>query len=126
MKKFQSFGILLVIFCFLYSPLLLSAQEPNEEIQQTIESILKNPEDGMSVTLRGSLIQELGSQNYLFKDDTGKINVRISDEVMLSDAKDPNNQLEIIGTLQAKPEQAPKVDVGFMKVRTQYFEEVTE
>jgi len=126
-KKTKSFVVFLTLIgffvCFIQIRTVLSAKEPPEQIQINVKSIINNPQNGMSVTLQGNLVRDLGSQRYIFKDQTGDIHVFISDEVMISNAKDPNNKVEIVGVVRAKSNESPNVDVGFIVVKSTYFEE---
>lgn len=48
--------------------------------ETSLGDIIANPEDGMHVTLEGTLIRKTGDEMYVFSDGTDEINVEIDDD----------------------------------------------
>lgn len=68
----------------------------------TIASVLDNPIDGKSVTLRGKIIdREPGENDYIFTDGTNKIVIELQDN---SFSYDSNTTFEILGTVNLESE----------------------
>ena len=68
----------------------------------TIASVLDNPIDGKSVTLRGKIIdREPGENDYIFTDGTNEIVIEIQDN---SFSYDSNTTFEILGTVNLESE----------------------
>lgn len=57
----------------------------------------KNMRDDTHVTLRGYIVQHLGGEHYLFKDDTGTVNVDIDHKRWQGQTVGPNDRVEIYG-----------------------------
>lgn len=59
----------------------------------------KNLKDDARVTLRGNIVQRLGDEEYLFRDNTGEINVDIDDKRWQGQQVGPSDLVEIQGKL---------------------------
>ena len=59
----------------------------------------KNMRDDSHVTLRGHIVQHLGGERYVFKDNTGTINVEIDNKRWQGQTVGPNDLVEISGEL---------------------------
>ena len=59
----------------------------------------KSMRDDDHVTLRGYIIQNVGGKNYVFKDDTGTVNVEISEKRWEGQQVGPDDLVEIQGEI---------------------------
>ena len=57
----------------------------------------KGMRDDTHVTLRGRIVQHLGGKHYLFRDDTGTINVEIENKRWQGQTVGPDDVVEIYG-----------------------------
>jgi len=97
-------------------PLAFAVGEPLEPVPQTVQGIFEQPVVGEMVNLKGSIIEDLGSQKYLFKDDTGQIKLNISSEVMVSDKIKAEDDIEIYGQIKDSTQDKFIVDVSLLTV----------
>lgn len=58
---------------------------------------VKGMRDDARVTLQGNIIQQLGDDKYLFKDNTGSITVEIDDKRWNGQTVSPSDRVEIQG-----------------------------
>lgn len=56
--------------------------------------------DDSHVTLKGHIIQHLGGERYVFKDDTGTVNVEIDNKRWQGQNVGPNDLVEISGEVE--------------------------
>ena len=59
----------------------------------------KSMDDDAHVALKGHIVQRIGGDSYLFKDDTGSINLEISDKRWAGQQVDAKNLVEIYGEI---------------------------
>jgi|SRR5690625_2330161 len=55
--------------------------------------------DDTFVTLEGFVIEQLGDDDYMFQDETGKIEVEIDDDVWKQQSVDPETKIRIRGEI---------------------------
>ena len=70
----------------------------------------KSMRDDTHVSLKGQIVQHLGGEHYLFKDDTGTINVEIDGDRWQGQNIGPNDTVEIYGEVD-KDWTEMKIDV---------------
>ncbi|HET6528519.1 MAG TPA: NirD/YgiW/YdeI family stress tolerance protein [Balneolaceae bacterium] len=63
----------------------------------TVQQVKDQQNDGSYVTLEGFIVKRLGDELYLFRDDTGEIEVEIDDEVWQGQEVDANTKVRIQG-----------------------------
>jgi uncharacterized protein (TIGR00156 family) len=66
--------------------------------------------DDANVALRGHIVQHLGKDKYLFKDDTGSIRVEIDHDKWEGQSVGPTDPVEIIGEID-KDWNSVEIDV---------------
>jgi len=54
---------------------------------QTVDDILKAPQNDQDVVLQGNLIRKVGDEKYIFSDGTGEISVEIDDDKLPPEPK---------------------------------------
>lgn len=84
-------------------------QGPGIDIM-SVKDVL-NMKDDARVRLKGQIEKSLGSEQYLFKDSTGTIEVEIDDKKWMGQTVTPNDTVEIYGELDKELIGAPEVDV---------------
>ena len=109
-------GLLILTASLMIAPLAFAVGEPLKPIKHTVQGIFDKPVVGEMVNLKGSIVEDLGSQRYLFKDETGQIKLTISKEVMVSDKINPEDGVEIFGELKDSTEDKFIIDVSLLKV----------
>ena len=70
----------------------------------------KSMRDDADVMMRGNIVQNLGGEEYLFRDATGTITVEIDNEVWAGQTIAPADQVEIYGEID-KEWASTKVEV---------------
>lgn len=66
--------------------------------------------DDTHVTLRGKIVQHLGKDKYLFKDETGSIHVEIDDDEWMGQTVSPDDTVELYGEVD-KDWNSVEIDV---------------
>lgn len=90
---------------------------PSATSFSTVADVLANAKDDAPVHLTGKITQQVGSEKYIFADDTGEIRVDIdSDDFTV--AVDDNTVVEIRGEVEKDFMQSPEIDVDSLIVST--------
>lgn len=76
----------------------------------TVEEI-KNLDDGSNIILVGMIVQSLGDDKYMFKDNTGTIMVEIDEEEWNGNTYSAEESIQIFGEVDHESE-GTKVDVN--------------
>lgn len=71
--------------------------------------------DDTKVILEGYLIRQISDEHYIFKDDTGEIEVEIDDEDFRGAKVTPDTKLRISGEVD-KDWESIKIDVDYLKI----------
>ncbi|OLQ84334.1 hypothetical protein BIY21_05470 [Vibrio ponticus] len=66
--------------------------------------------DDSAVLLTGNIIESIGNETYLFKDETGQIQIEIDDEDWMGVDVTPNDRVVIRGEVDSEW-STPKIDV---------------
>lgn len=74
----------------------------------------KQMRDDSKVTLRGTIVKQLGDEKYLFKDSTGEITIEIDDDDWNGLAVGANDQIEIYGEVD-KDWNSVEIDVDSVR-----------
>lgn len=90
-------GILLPLFFIAEAP--LSTQYVGDTREVTVQKVLEMPNQS-NVILKGYLVRKTGSEEYVFKDNTGEIKVAIEDEIWGNRRVDSFMKIKIIGELE--------------------------
>ena len=78
-------------------------QQMDQQKAQTVEEITA-AEEGTEVKLEGNIIEEHEENFYLFKDDTGELKLKISDDVWGDREVNPDQELEVKGSVAMQPD----------------------
>ena len=125
MKKIIVSQVLsVVVGLLLVAPAFAVQEKTTVERPSTVAGIQEHPVSGTPVTLKGKIVEDLGTNYYRFQDDTGEIKVKITPEVMVDKSLEKDATVEIHGLLVTPKSQKPQVNVGMLTVRTTYLEEV--
>lgn len=62
----------------------------------TIQEVKEMPDESL-VMLEGYIVKNLGDEHYIFRDDTGKIEIEIDDDVWGGQKVDPETKIRIQG-----------------------------
>lgn len=83
---------------FLMSGIMFSAnaQFVGEIEVVTVEQV-KEMRDDTNVVLEGSIIRQIADEDYLFRDETGEIQVEIDDDVWKNQQVDSDTTVRIMG-----------------------------
>lgn len=76
---------------------------------------LKNLADDSLVTLQGNLTKHLGGEYYLFRDESGEIEVEVDNKVWRGITVGPEDLLNIRGEVDKSWNRPTKIDVGFIE-----------
>lgn len=76
----------------------------------TVKDVLDMRDDSR-VRLKGQIIKNLGSEQYLFQDSTGQIEVDIDDKKWMGQTVTPNDTVEIYGKLDKELMGKTEIDV---------------
>ncbi|OPX19141.1 MAG: hypothetical protein BZ151_10810 [Desulfobacca sp. 4484_104] len=81
---------------------------------ETVQSI-KSLHDDANVTLEGHLIKKIKEEHYLFKDDTGEIEIEIDDEDFRGVQVTPQTKVRIVGEVD-RDKDATTIDADYLEV----------
>lgn len=85
---------------------------PSNTPAATVEEILADPIDDQEVTLRGHILRQVSSKNYLFSDGTAEILAKIKEKRFRGlPPIDENTEVEIHGKVDTGKYRAPKIEV---------------
>ena len=103
---------------FLVLPRPSVAQDTASESapDSTVAQVLVDPEDDQQVVLRGSILEQLSTEKYMFSDDTGQIRVDIERDDFPDMEFTPNMQIEISGEVETAFMRQPEIDVKTLTV----------
>ena len=71
----------------------------------------KQLSDDDKVALRGSIVQGLGGEHFIFRDSTGEINIEISDKDWRGQQISPEDTVDIYGEVEKDWGEPIKIDV---------------
>ena len=80
----------------------------------TVKSVAEMKDDS-KVKLEGYIIKKLGSEHFLFKDATGRIEIEIDDEDLGKIMIKPEIKIRIIGEVD-KDSASTTIDVDYLEV----------
>lgn len=109
MKKFIALSVLMA----LSSSAFAAFQGPSVNSINTVKAALEAKDDSL-VVLKGHVVQELGSELYLFRDNTGDIQIEIDNEDWMGQDVTPNDTVTIRGEVDAEWNSV-KIDVDSIK-----------
>lgn len=82
----------------------------------TVAEILKRPKDDSVVLLRGVIAAKTGPKTYLFRDETGEIQVEIKDKLFATHSVDDKTKVEITGEVEKDFRKPVHIDVDSMRI----------
>ncbi|QAB15131.1 NirD/YgiW/YdeI family stress tolerance protein [Hydrogenovibrio thermophilus] len=88
----------------------------SEDQPRSVKQILANPQDDQFVVLKGYLTQQVSSDKYIFKDDTGEIRVEIDHDLFTSDPIKADTLVEIRGEVEKDFLKTPEIDVDHLSI----------
>lgn len=98
------------------SPCLAQQSSPSKNDQVTVAEILKNPVDDQNVQLQGHLLRQDTNDRYVFSDGTGQIFAQIKLLSFAGLSFDASTDIELVGEVKTRPEQAPEIEAKSVKV----------
>jgi len=109
MKK-TTMTIIVLLACMIIIPLSLA------EIRSKVDTVAnaKEMEDDVRVTLEGFIVEKVDKETYLFKDDTGEIDVEIQDDLWEDMEMDPESKVMIRGEID-KEDDSVKLEAKKLK-----------
>lgn len=85
---------------------------PSNTPATTVEEILADPVDDQDITLRGHILRQVSSKNYIFSDGTAEILAKIKEKRFRDlPAIDEHTEVEIHGEVDTGKYRAPKIKV---------------
>lgn len=109
--------LMLFLLSFLAAPASAQFVGPGaQDSPATVQSVLDDPQDDQTVTLRGRILEQVGDEKYAFTDETGQIRVEIDDEVFPRRQITPETEVEIYGEVEDDFLQDPEIDVERLTV----------
>ncbi|WP_422468611.1 YgiW/YdeI family stress tolerance OB fold protein [Endozoicomonas sp. ALC013] len=79
--------------------------------KQSVEEILNTSDDEELVRISGEIVKKIKGKIYLFRGETGEINVLIDDSVLPGQEVKLNSPTIIKGEVDNPPDRAPRVEV---------------
>lgn len=80
----------------------------------TVQQVKKAPDNSI-VALQGKIVQQVGSDDYLFADKTGQIKVEIDNHIWNGLNVTPNDTIRIEGKLDNEIFDRPDIEVHHVK-----------
>jgi uncharacterized protein (TIGR00156 family) len=108
--------ILVFLTCLIVTTTALAGfQGPGAKPQSVTAKAVNQLKDDVQVTLVGKLERQIGSENYIFRDDSGTVEVEIDKKVFKNHTVTPKNQIRITGEVD-KGRNATTVEVKQLEV----------
>ncbi|KAB1457228.1 YgiW/YdeI family stress tolerance OB fold protein [Vibrio panuliri] len=104
---------LLVACSFVNAPAFAAFNGPETNSINTVASANEAANDSF-VILTGNIVESLGNETYLFKDDTGSIQIEIDDEDWMGVDVTPTDRVVIRGEVDSEW-TTPSIDVDSVK-----------
>lgn len=115
MKKTAS--ALMLTAAVLATPALAQYAGPGAQPAATsVQAILDKPVDDQHVTLRGKIVRQVKSDEYIFSDGKAEIRVEIDQHLLPATPFDASTVVEIIGEVEKDTLQAPEIDVRSLHI----------
>ena len=122
MKKtnFLAGAALAVMTLALTQPLMAKDNNKGGFVEETISIVsvadAKNMKDDAYVVLQGTIQQNLGDENYLFKDDSGTVVIEIDDDDWNGVTVGPEDTVEIRGEVDTHWRKPTDIDVDSVTI----------
>ena len=81
----------------------------------TVDSI-SDMKDDTKVIIKGYIVEQINEEHYLFKDDTGNVEVDIEDQVFRGLNVTPETQIRLRGEVDKDLWEAASVDVDYLEI----------
>ncbi len=82
----------------------------------SVSQIMTKPTDGQQVLLKGYIIKRISKKYYEFKDDTGTISAKISENLFYNQKVTENSLVQIFGEVDTLFTEKPIIKVFHIKV----------
>ena len=86
-------------------------------VQEVSDNALKLDRKDTMVKLKGFIIEQLGDDNYMFKDATGKIKVEIDKKRLPAATFNENTEMEIIGEVDYDLLEGTEIEVKNVEIK---------
>lgn len=116
MKYFITFLLTLFLINISYAQTLTDSFN-NKQISKVTVSEVFDMEDEKRVSLVGQIINVLGDDKYIFKDQTGEVIVEIDDEDLQGKKFTTENTIEITGIIDKEFSDSMQIDVDSFSVK---------
>ncbi|PEN11481.1 hypothetical protein CRI94_15730 [Longibacter salinarum] len=77
----------------------------------TVAQVLEDPQDDQQVTLRGTILEQLSTEKYMFSDETGQIRIEIESDDFPKHEIGADTRIEISGEVENSFMRRPEIDV---------------
>ncbi|RMX10775.1 NirD/YgiW/YdeI family stress tolerance protein [Vandammella animalimorsus] len=115
MKKTAS--ALMLTAAVLTTPALAQYAGPGAQPAATsVQAILDKPVDDQHVTLRGKIVRQVKSDEYIFSDGKAEIRVEIDQRLLPATPFDASTVVEISGEVEQDAMRAPEIDVRALRI----------
>ena len=86
-------------------------------VKEVSDNALKLDRKDTMVKLKGFIIEQLGDDNYMFKDATGKIKVEIDKKRLPAATFNENTEMEIIGEVDYDLLEGTEIEVKNVEIK---------
>lgn len=115
----RTLSIISLFLLFTAAPAIAQFEGPGaQEVPNTVQALLDNPQDDQTVTLRGNVLEKVGHEKYAFSDETGQIRIEIDNEVFPEQRITPEMTIEIFGEVEKDFLRSPEIDVERLTIVT--------
>lgn len=91
----------LLVACSMITPAFAAFNGPATAAVNTVKQA-NDAADDSAVLLTGNIIESIGNETYLFKDETGQIQIEIDDEDWMGVDVTPNDRVMIRGEVDSE------------------------
>lgn len=113
MKLFKMIFTAVLIFLALSSSPLNAQYSDSLELSTTVE--VSQMEDDTRVMLEGFIGQQAGDDNYIFKDDTGKITIQVEEDTWRGQNVNEDIKVRIVGDYEREV-NSEKIEVEWLEI----------
>lgn len=90
----------------------------DDNVIQSVQAALDAKRDDLPVRLTGHVVRQINEERYVFRDDTGEIEIDIDDDLVLP-RFDDKVRVEIIGEVDRNRLSANEIEVKQLRVLAQ-------
>jgi len=116
MKKFLSPKTLLLVSFFIFPAFLFAKADSKTPFFPNVKSVLENPVEDEDVSLEGFITKKIDDELYVFKDESGEIEIEVDKDDFPSENITPDTRVRLEGEIDTHFMRKPSIEVDQIKL----------